>query len=87
MTGIAHSCPHRLPCSEELYADFYLPRYQLYIDYWGLAEDGKALTNKMKKKEVYQAMKLEAIDIEENNIAQLDEVLTRHLRQHGIRVY
>jgi hypothetical protein len=85
MSGIAHACNRQLPVEEEIAADFYLPAHHVYIDYW--QDDGKDLSLRLRRKELYKKLQLTAIDIEKDDLTQLDEVLTRQLRKLGIRVY
>jgi hypothetical protein len=85
MAGIAHACPRQLPVNPELYADFYLPAHQIYIECWN-DEAGKPLSLRMQRKEIYQQYKLAVIDLEKDDLNHLDEVLTRQFRKHGIRV-
>ncbi len=86
MAGIAHACQRRLPVDQELYADFYLPAYQVYIEYWG-DEGGRELAQRMQRKDIYQQYGLTVIDIEKSDLKQLDDVLTRQFRKLGIRIY
>ncbi|MEE8056377.1 MAG: hypothetical protein V3T17_00880 [Pseudomonadales bacterium] len=86
MVGIAHACQRRLPITEELYADFYLPSQQLYIECWD-DEDGAGLIQRMKRKEIFQQWGVAVIDIEKEDLTHLDEVLTRQFRKQGVRVY
>ena len=87
MAGFAHACKRRLPSEEEHYADFYLPKQQLYIDYWGDVANAQAISERMQRKSLYQALGLRVIDIEQADMARLDEVLTKALRKLGVRVY
>lgn len=92
MAGLAHACDRRLPAgdgsgSETLVADFYLPAHHLYIDVWEDQTGDVSLAQKLQRKEMYQTLSLAVIDIEQDDLQHLDEVLTRHLRKHGIRVY
>ena len=86
MAGIAHACQRRLPVDQELYADFYLPAYQLYIECWDDA-GGSGLAKRMQRKDIYQQYDFAVIDIEKADLPRLDDVMTRQLRKHGIRVY
>lgn len=86
MAGVAHACLRRLPVEEVLYADFYLPRYQIYIECWDDSE-GSSLAARMQRKDIYQTMGLAVIDVEMDHLPYLDEYLTRQLRRLGIRVY
>jgi hypothetical protein len=85
--GIAHAYHHRLPHSEEHYADFYLSRYQIFIDVWGDGEKSAALADKMQKKVIYDELGLESIEIQQDELPQLEDILTRELRKRGIRVF
>ena len=87
MAGFAHACHRRLPCEEELYADFYLPKYQLYVDYWGDVKNAHAISERMQRKTKYQSLGLPVIDLEQTDMSNLDDVLTKAFRKHNIRVY
>lgn len=87
MSGLAHSCQRRLPCTDELYADFYLPSYQLYIEYWGEAHGSGELNSQLKRKAFYKDSELMVIDLEPEDMRHLDEVLTREFRKRGIRIF
>ena len=86
MAGIAHACQRRLPVDEELIADFYLPAHHLYIECWD-DEKGSSLSQRMKRKDTYSQLGLAVIDLDKDDLLQVDEVLTRQLRKHGVRVY
>lgn len=85
MAGIAHACQRRLPVDEELYADFYLPSYQLYIECWQ-DETGRGLSQRMQRKAVYQQYGFALIEVEKDDFLHLDDALTRQFRKQGIRV-
>ena len=87
MSGLAHACRRRLPCSEELYADFYLPSLQLYIEFWGEAHGSGELNSQLQRKAFYQESSLMVIDLEPEDMQHLDDVLTREFRKRGIRIY
>lgn len=87
MAGFAHACQRRLPGDEELYADFYLPVQQLYIEYWGGATSGHAIALQMQRKAKYDEYGLTLIEVEADDLSDLDAVLTKTLRKQGIRVY
>lgn len=87
MAGMAHACHRQLPVEEPLYADFYLPAYQLYIECWGSESNSGDLADKLKRKDYYQKLGLTAIDLEYDDFEHLDDVLTRQFRKLGIRIY
>lgn len=86
LSGFAHACRRRLPCTEELYADFYLPVYQLYIEYWGGAVSSTEIQQQMQRKTFYQQAGFSVINIEQDDISHLEDVLTREFRKLSIRV-
>ena len=85
MAGIAHACKRRLAMQESLFADFYIPAHQLYVECWG-GENSAELAKKMKRKDYYQQQGHTVLDIESDDFKNLDEVLTRQFRKLGIRV-
>lgn len=87
LAGLAHACKRQLPTTEDLYADFYLPAHQLYIECWSGQESAAELAAKMRRKELYKDFSMTVIDVEKSDFANLDELLTRQFRKLGIRVY
>ncbi|WP_019530020.1 hypothetical protein [Dasania marina] len=85
--GFAHACNRRLPCEQEFTADFYLPKHHIYIEFWGAADSGHALAEKMQRKGQYAALGLSVVELEPKDIPHLDAVLTKALRKLGVRVY
>ncbi len=60
--------------------DFYLPDYDIYIEYWGLQDldndTGKEYrARKAEKIELYDKYNLKLISLDENDLPKLDEVL------------
>ncbi|MFT7128108.1 MAG: hypothetical protein ACI89U_000213 [Gammaproteobacteria bacterium] len=86
MAGIAHASNRRLPFDGEYYADFYIPAHQIYIESWD-DDSGSELKNKLQRKELYRQVNIKVIDVEQKNLGQLDEFLTREFRKRGIRIY
>ena len=88
--GIAHACHHPIPderADTPLMADFYLPRYQLYIQYWPPAKGSAQLSAQLARKDIAERLELLVLEVEEEDLPHLDEVLTRFLRQQGVKVY
>ena len=84
LAGIAHACRRRLPVDDELYADFYLPAYHLYIECWESVPG--ELAQRMRRKAVYEQCRLNVIELDPGDAAHLDDVLTRELRKAGAAV-
>lgn len=87
MAGLVHACDRRLPGEQGLHADFYLPRGQVYIEYWAEAEDSSALSARLKRQAHYEAMNLRVIDLHPEDLAQLDELLPRQLGRWHVPYY
>lgn len=85
LAGIAHSVHHRLPTEDALFADFYLPQQQLFIECWD--SDGKGLAKRMQRRDIYQQLGFAVIDVELAEGQHVDDILTPAMRKRAIRVY
>lgn len=86
LSGLAHAYKRRLPFSEKLYADFYLPQHHLYVEYWGDQVAATELSAKMRKKELLETNNCACIEIQDEDLLRLDEALTRKLLNHNIEI-
>lgn len=68
-------------------ADFYIPEYHLYIDYWGEGLDPTDLKLQFDKREHYQRAKLSVIEINGHTLADIDRELTKAMLKMGVDVY
>lgn len=82
--GVVHACGRRLPTDEEAYCDFYIPSAHLYIEYWDDQGSAGYLTQKMRRKELYQRYDLRMIELSADDLSEIDDVLARHLLKLGI---
>jgi hypothetical protein len=87
LAGLVHACHRKLPSEEPLIADFYLPSEQLYIECWGEHASAEGICHQLQRKEFYAQSGLKVVDVECDDLAHLDEVMTRELRRQGVRVY
>lgn len=87
LAGIVHACQRKLPGSEALCADFWLPEAGLYIEYNGDERDAHALAAALQRVEIYRQQQWSFIEINADQLTDLDEVLTRQLRRRGVRVW
>lgn len=85
LAGLAHATHKRLPVEEELYADFYLPQQQIFIECWDSQGDG--LAQRMQRRDIYQRLGLASIDVEPDTQLGVDEILTKAMRKLGVRIY
>ena len=85
LAQLAHACQRALPTEELVYADFYVPEGNVYIDCWEAEVPANELSGKLHKRELYKAMGLRHIEINADDVERLDEVLGRGLLTFGIR--
>ena len=69
---------------KKMLTDFYLPKYDIYIEYWGLDKlenkTGKEYRKrKAEKIELYDNSNLKLISIDENDLKDIDEVFPKKL--------
>jgi hypothetical protein len=85
LAQLAHAYQRALPTEELVYADFYVPEGNVYIDCWEEDIPAQALSGMLHKRELYRDLKLHNIDINARDVERLDEVLGRGLLALGIR--
>jgi hypothetical protein len=79
MSGIPHAYERELPIEEELYCDFYIPAGKVYLEYWGMENDGKYAARKAVKQELYRKYKLNLIELTDEHVKNLDDYLPKML--------
>lgn len=90
-SGLVHAYERKLQTEEDLYCDFYIPSgngrpQAVWIEFWGLEDDPKYLERKKRKIEVYKQNEWPLIELRNADIENLEEVLTRLLLKHKIKV-
>lgn len=85
LAQLAHAHQRALPVEEALCADFYLPSGGVYIDCWEADAPVGEMTQRLRKREVYEELGLKSIEINADDALLLDEVLGRGLLAFGIR--
>ncbi len=85
LAQLVHAHRRRLPCEEILLADFYLPAGRVYVDCWAADVPAAELSARLRRREIYRDMGLNAIEINAEDGDRLDEVLGRGLLDLGIR--
>ncbi len=85
LAQLAHAHQRALPVEEAVYADFYVPEGNVYIDCWEAEVPAQALSAMLHKRELYRTLKLRHIEINAADVDRLDEVLGRGLLAFGIR--
>lgn len=86
LAQLAHAHRRALPVEEELFADFYLPAGNVYIDCWEADVPAGELSARLAKRDVYREMDLRHLEVNAGDETRLDAVLGRGLLAFGIRV-
>jgi hypothetical protein len=85
LAQFAHAYKRALPTEEPVYADFYLPAGNVYIDCWEEEVPAGAMSGMFRRRELYQQMGLRHLEVNADDSDRLDEVLGRGLLKFGIR--
>jgi len=85
LAQLAHAFQRALPTEELVYADFYVPGGNVYIDCWETDIPAQQLSAKLHKRELYRELDLQSLEINAGDVERLDEVLGRGLLSFGIR--
>jgi len=85
LAQLAHAYQRALPTEELVYADFYVPEGNVYIDCWEADIPARELSGKLHRRELYRELELRHIEINAADVERLDEVLGRGLLAFGIR--
>jgi len=83
---ITHAYERRVPIEEELYCDFYLPKGNVYIEFWGLEDDATYAKRKETKLALYSANNLNLIELRDADIENIDDKFPPKLRKFGIKI-
>jgi hypothetical protein len=85
LAQLAHAFRRALPAEELVYADFYVPLGNIYIDCWEADVPAGELSGKLRKRGLYKELDLRHLEINADDGDKLDEVLGRGLLSFGIR--
>ena len=80
---IVHAYERLVRVEQKMYCDFYLPEFDLYIEFWGLENDPKYRARKEKKLEIYRQNELRLVEIKDEHISNLDDYLISQLVKFG----
>ncbi|MCD4705262.1 hypothetical protein K8R66_04270, partial [bacterium] len=76
---IKHTCEEKLPISELLYCDWYLPEYDVYIEFWGSVHKKDNRAHRRHKEKIYKNNGLKLINIEDEDLINLNDRLNHEL--------
>ncbi len=85
LAQLAHAYRRALPIEELVYADFYVPQGNVYIDCWEEELTAGEMSGKFRKREIYRELNLHHLEINAADGDRLDEVLGRGLLGFGVR--
>lgn len=68
-------------------SSFYLPRHKIFIDFWGFDFSTGSLKDKLDRDEFYQSNGLRFISLNDEDLQQLDAVLTKKLTAFGVPLF
>lgn len=87
LAGVRYSIYRPLPLDELQRSDFYLPDSGVCLEYWGASDHSDAISARMRRAELCDELGLSVLDIHPEDIATLDDYLSRHLQQLGVEFY
>ena len=83
---VVHAYEKLVRVEQKMYCDFYLPEYDLYIEFWGLESNQKYKARKERKLEIYRQNDLRLVEIKNEHINNLDDYLMGQLVKFGYKV-
>lgn len=69
-----------------LQADFYLPQYRIYIEYWG-DSNPHDIVKRMEKQRWFENNRFTVIELSSESLNDLDHTLAKLLLENGVKVY
>ncbi len=85
LAQLAHAFQRALPTEELVYADFYVPAGNVYIDCWEAEISAMEIKGRLHKRDLYRELELNYLEVNAADVERLDEVLGRGLLEFGIR--
>ncbi|MCI0697144.1 hypothetical protein L0337_34715 [candidate division KSB1 bacterium] len=85
-SGIIHAYEKQVPVKEDLFCDFYLPKGDVYMEYWGLEKNENYQKRKEIKRQIYSKYNLNLIELTDEHIKYLDDCLPKFLLKYDISV-
>lgn len=82
---IVHAYERLVPIEETMYCDFFLPEYNIYIEFWGMEGNPKYKARKEKKLELYRQNELRLIEVKDEHINNLEDYLIGQLLKFGYK--
>lgn len=86
LAGVAHACRRALPADAPGSADFYLPRYHLFIEFSGDEREPGLLRTLLTRLDIYRERHLPHLEVRPEHLPHLDDFLTRELTRLGVEL-
>lgn len=87
LAGLRYACDALLPVEEALTADFFLPDFGVYLEYWGSDAEAELLARRMRRVEACKALGAPVVDVHPDDLPHLDDYLSRRLRELAVEFY
>ncbi len=85
--GFTHAHRRSLAGHADFVCDFYLPQCGLYIDIWSTAESAHGLAERLEKKQWCEQQHMLLLELDQEDIADIDNVMSVRLKEYGISIY
>lgn len=82
---IVHAYERLVPIEDAMYCDFFLPEYNLYIEFWGMESNPKYKARKERKLGLYRQNGLRLIEVKDEHINNLEDYLMGQLVKFGYK--
>lgn len=82
---IVHAYERLVPIEQTMYCDFFLPEFNLYIEFWGMESNPKYKARKEKKLDMYRQNGLKLIEVKDEHINNLEDYLMVQLVRNGYK--
>ncbi|BCK86634.1 hypothetical protein MIZ01_0398 [Sideroxyarcus emersonii] len=82
---IVHAYERLVPIEQTMYCDFFLPEFNLYIEFWGMESNPKYKERKERKLEMYRQNGLKLIEVKDGHINNLEDYLMGQLVKFGYK--
>lgn len=83
---IVHAYERRATIEADLLCDFWIPRGQVYVEFWGIESNERYAARKATKQKLYRDANLRLIEIENDHLNNLDDYLTKMLIRFNVDV-
>jgi len=81
---ISHIYECQLPINKVVLCDWFLPEYNIFVEYWGFDNDENYISRKDEKMRIYENNGLNLISLFETDLIHLDLIFEEQLNRFGI---